>query len=242
MGLITVTGIVTRYANYRDSDRILTIFTDEAGIISASARGCRKTNSQLLASSELFVYGEFVLFKNKDKYTINACDIRESFYPLREDMDRFSAAMFMLELINHGSNTGEGAHAHVQQLYYALSYTAYADVHPLDMAICFAIRYLASLGFCPALTYCVKCGADLRASSTIIFDVAAGGAVCDGCAGMGIRVSATAMEALRRMMMLSDQETRRVKLPERVRLELKTIIKKYADFVLECELKAIDQL
>lgn len=42
MALITVNGIVTRYANYRDNDRILTLFTRERGLISAAARGCRR--------------------------------------------------------------------------------------------------------------------------------------------------------------------------------------------------------
>lgn len=47
MALITVNGIVTRYANYRDNDRILTLFTRERGLISAAARGCRRPKSQL---------------------------------------------------------------------------------------------------------------------------------------------------------------------------------------------------
>ena len=36
-----VSGIVTRYANYRDNDRMVNIMTDN-GIIGAAARGCRR--------------------------------------------------------------------------------------------------------------------------------------------------------------------------------------------------------
>ena len=103
MALITVNGIVTRYANYRDNDRILTLFTRERGLISAAARGCRRPKSQLLPASELFVSGEFVLFLNREKYTVESCDVREPFYPFREDVERFSAGAYMLSLINEGT-------------------------------------------------------------------------------------------------------------------------------------------
>ena len=75
----TLTGIVLRYANYRDSDRILTILTRERGKLSAAARGCRKPNSRLFGCSELFTYGEYVLFEGKGKMTVDNCDVRERF-------------------------------------------------------------------------------------------------------------------------------------------------------------------
>ena len=105
MALITVNGIVTRYANYRDNDRILTLFTRERGLISAAARGCRRPKSPLLPASELFVSGEFVLFFNREKYTLQSCDVQEAFYPLREDVERFAAGAYMLALANGGAVT-----------------------------------------------------------------------------------------------------------------------------------------
>ena len=101
-----VSGIVTRYANYRDNDRMVNIMTDN-GIIGAAARGCRRQNSPLLSAAELFVYGEFVLFERQGKYTVDSCEVRESFYPLRQDMDRFAAGMHALELVNDLAPEGE---------------------------------------------------------------------------------------------------------------------------------------
>lgn len=62
MALITVNGIVTRYANYRDNDRILTLFTRERGLISAAARAaaarkvsfCRRVSCSFRGSSSCF--------------------------------------------------------------------------------------------------------------------------------------------------------------------------------------------
>lgn len=53
------TAIVLRYANYRDNDRMLTLFSPTKGRIEALARGCRKPRSPILNASELFALGDF---------------------------------------------------------------------------------------------------------------------------------------------------------------------------------------
>ena len=45
MPVICADGIVTRYVNYKESDRILSIFTIDRGRLDAKARGCRKPRS-----------------------------------------------------------------------------------------------------------------------------------------------------------------------------------------------------
>lgn len=52
------TAIVLRYANYRDNDRMLTLFSPTKGRIEALARGCRKPRSPILNASELFALGD----------------------------------------------------------------------------------------------------------------------------------------------------------------------------------------
>ncbi|NCB31845.1 MAG: DNA repair protein RecO, partial [Clostridia bacterium] len=143
MASLTITGIVLRYANYRDNDRILTIFTRERGTVSASARGCRRPGSSLLSCSEIFTYGEFVLFEGRGRYTVDACDVRERFYSLREDMDRLAAGAYMLSVTEACTPKGQQSEELFDLLYYALSYTAYGKQNPTDMAVCFLMRCLA---------------------------------------------------------------------------------------------------
>ncbi len=246
MALMTVNGVVTRYTNYRDNDRILTLFTRERGLISAAARGCRRPKSPLLPASELFVSGEFVLFLNRDKYTLQSCDVRDPFYPLREDVGRFSAGAYMLSIINEGVAAEQPHEPLLTLLLYALSFTAYSESDPVDMAICFAVRCLHALGYSPAVTRCAACSRDLRAEKALHFSPAAGGALCPACA-CGFRtdaepVAALSMEAVRRMLMLPDEEMGRVRLPERVRQELKHAVNGYAEHVLERRFKAFSCL
>ena len=242
MSVLTLSGIVTRYANYKDNDRMLTILTEQ-GSIGAAARGCRRPNSPLLPCSELFVYGEFVFFEKQGKYSVNACDVRESFYPLRQDMDRFYAAAHMLEVANGLAEEGANCGELLRLLYYALTYTSYTDSHPLDMAVVFTAKSLAAMGYTPSITRCASCGDDLRGLPRMGFEPAAGGAVCGGCmAPDGTNVSPLSLEALRRMLLLPAEDMRKVVLPSQVRDELSRAILDYAEHVLERRLRALEQL
>lgn len=246
MPQFTVHGIVTRYADYRESDRILTVLTRELGLISAKARGCRRPNSTLLQAGELFVYGEFVLFKNGDKYTVDSFCAEESFYPLREDIARFSAGAYMLGIVNECATSEERADDLLSLLLYALTYTAYAENDPVDMAICFAAKSLALVGYMPSITRCATCGADVRGQKRIRFSGEQGGALCRRCeerlASSGTEISPLALEALRRILALRDEEMKKVVLPAHVRSELKNAVNEYAEHILEKELKAFDCL
>ena len=242
MPAVTLHGIVARYANYKDNDRILTLFTREQGLLSASARGCRRPNSPLLCCSELFAYGEYVFFESRGRYTLDSCDLRETFYPLREDVERFAAGMLMLCVTEHGGVSGERAEELFQLLYYALSYTAYGAARPADLALCFMVRALSLLGFTPMLTRCARCGTDLRSRRVLRFSPALGGAACENCAPNAASVSALSLEALRRMLLLEDADMKKVALPDAVRHELCRLLRDYGEYELECSLKPFEQL
>lgn len=46
MGELKTEGIVLRYADYKDADRMLTLLTPDYGLISVSARGVRRAERQ----------------------------------------------------------------------------------------------------------------------------------------------------------------------------------------------------
>ena len=50
MPSVTTQGIVLRYANYREHDRMLTILSPDYGRIDALSRGCRRPNCLLYTS------------------------------------------------------------------------------------------------------------------------------------------------------------------------------------------------
>ena len=228
MPLCKLTGIILRYADYREVDRILTLFSREKGKIAISARGCRRQNNPISGSCQLFAYSEIVAFENRGRYTINTADLCEAFYPIREDIDRFTCASFVTTLCDFLIGDDEQSEEMFTLLYHTLSFLSYTDIDPLDMAICFAVRALRISGYMPVLSYCVKCRTRVTAQKTVRFAPDLGGSVCDSCSSESITVSALALEAMRRMSQLADKDIRKVKLPETVRKELLTLLRAYS--------------
>ena len=239
MPVILVEGIVTRYTNYRENDRIISIFSIERGRMEAKARGCRRATSALLPACQPFVFGQFELYNSKDKYTVNQCEIKETFFPLREDYARFAYGSAMLQLANNAVQENEPNESLFSLLYHALSFLAYGDCAPQDLLCCFLIRYLDRIGYRPAITACARCGRDLRADAKLYFSAQLGGACCAACAAGARQIGKTALEAMRRMLLLGDDELDRVRLPDALRNEILPTLTDYATYALDYGAKAL---
>lgn len=242
MPVTLVEGIVTRYTNYRENDRIISIFTIERGRIDAKARGCRKATSALLPACQPFVFGQFELYNSKDKYTVNQCEIKETFFPLREDYARFAYGSAMLQLTNNAVQENEANEPLFSLLYHALSFLSYGASAPQDLLSCFLIRYLDRIGYRPAITNCARCGRDVRSDARLFFSPQLGGACCAACAGSAQRMSTTALEAMRRMLLLSDVEMDRVRLTEALRGEILPALTGYVAYALDYGARALHVL
>ena len=154
-------------------------------------------------------------------------------------MDRFAAGMHALELVNDLAPEGEKSGGLLKLLYYALSYMAFTDKDPMDLAICFTIKCLALLGYTPAITSCACCGQDIRGHVRMGFDPEAGGAICSDCMiGDSKRISPLSLEAMRRMLLLGDDEMDKAALPEKVRAELRSAVGGYGEHILERRMKS----
>ncbi len=65
-----VKGIILRKQDYRESDRLFVIYTDELGKISAVAKGARKIKSKMAGHLELFHVINLMVAPVKTNYKI----------------------------------------------------------------------------------------------------------------------------------------------------------------------------
>lgn len=212
-------GIVIGYSDYRDNDRMLTLFTVERGRVDCKARNCRKPTAPLLACAQPFVYGEYSIFFSKDRATVDTCDIRESFYALREDPDRYMAASCAVRLCLSAVEPDMPNEGLFSLLYHTLSFLAYTEGNPKDLLCGFLVHYLDRIGYRPVLTHCAVCHRDVRSDPLLFFSARVGGVVCAACSDGRKPIDRLVLEALRRMLLLSDEELKRIVLPEAVRTE-----------------------
>ncbi|MCE5342541.1 MAG: DNA repair protein RecO [Eubacteriales bacterium] len=186
MPSLTLQGVVLRYANYRERDRMLTLLTPDHGRVDVLSRGCRRPNSQLMVASELFVHGEYVAFQSHDRLTLTSCTPQDTFYPLRLDAYRLTCASYLVSLVQAAAQPeqpAEGMYALLLQGLYRLSYCL--SDPPLAAVNAFLLLYAAEAGYRPRLSHCIHCGKPLPAGRGARLDTEAGGLCCDACRGEG---------------------------------------------------------
>ena len=184
-GMITQ-AVVLRTANYRENDRMLTLLTPGDGIVSAISRGCRKPKSALMACSEWLVCGTFELIDVNRRKTVTGCEIQDTFYPLREDMERLSCAGCMASVCEQLAQQGQEANELYSLLMKGLYYLAYdGDCDALATTAAFLLKCIDESGYRPRLKYCVHCGKLLNLTEGAVFDFVNGGLICDVCTAQG---------------------------------------------------------
>ena len=98
--MLSTPALVLRRSDYSDYDRMVTLFSPRHGRIDAIARGCRRPKSPLLNACEPFTSGEFQLYQKGERFSIEQCQITESFYELRTDYDRLQHGVYWLKLLD----------------------------------------------------------------------------------------------------------------------------------------------
>lgn len=183
MATLTTRGIVLRFANYRDHDRMLSILSPDYGLIDAQSRGCRRPKSPLMPASELFVYGEFVLYRSNDRFTLTSCQIDDTFYPLRLEHYKLTCASYMAALCHAGAQPGQEARQLFELLLrglYLLGYSRQSDT--LTLTTAFLLQFADRTGYRPRMRRCAHCRTPLPEEGPWRFDIAAGGFCCGNCA------------------------------------------------------------
>lgn len=239
---IKTDGIVLRCVNYRDADRMLTLLTREHGRLDMLARGCRNMGSRLMACTQQFCYGEFIVHKKNDRYSLRQCELRDSFFALRNDFDKLLAGTGMLAAAEKTALPEHPDEALFMWLLYFLSVLCHGEVDPVDIALCFIVKLLEHSGYRPALTDCVVCSRSLG-EDKLWLDPFAGGVACESCAGaQAVKAGALSVEAIRRMLLVTPENLVRVRLPKRVSAELVRFLPQFAENRMEKRFDAFRSL
>ena len=92
-------GIVLRSIRYGEADRILDLYTRDAGLISAIAKGIRRTKSRFGARLEPLSCVDFVAYHGRTLDTITQAETLRSFHGVREDLVRFETSICSVDEI-----------------------------------------------------------------------------------------------------------------------------------------------
>lgn len=211
MPQIVTNAVVLRRADYRENDRMLTLFSPTLGRIDALCRGCRRQKSPLMAASEVFCAGEYVLYTAGDRMTVVSCTVQDTFYPIRNDFERLAHGMYCLELCGAAVQPDEENERLFLLLLRSLAHLAYSEkIAPHRVTAVFLMGLTSLIGFRPHVGRCAKCAMPIapivppgKDEDTPIayFSPEHGGVLCTGCgAGETCRITANELNSLQAIM------------------------------------------
>jgi len=194
MGLYRDEGIVLRTIRLGEADRIVTFVTPGHGKVRAVAKGVRKTKSRFGGRLEPTSHVTLLLYEGRELDIVTQAETLEVHRVLREDLDRLSAAVRLLEAVDQVAQERQPARRLYQMLLGALRALAARNA-PLLVAA-FELKLLSLEGFHPRLDACASCDGP---GPLVGFDLGLGGALCRSC-GMGAPVSRGALDAMGRIL------------------------------------------
>ncbi|BCY16921.1 MAG: DNA repair protein RecO [Chloroflexi bacterium] len=227
-------AVVLRHNDMGEADRLLTLFSRDAGIIRAVAKGTRRIHSKKAGHLEPFTRVSLMLARTHDLWLVTQAVAIDLFLPLRDDLVLTGEAAYVLELVDRFSYE-EGENRNLYNLLVeTLERLSRGD--PVFTAVhYFELHMLDYVGFRPQLFNCVHCHEEIKPQDQY-FSAAQGGAVCPKCGELVADARPITMDALKYLR--NFQRTAYTRLIQavpsaQVEREVEAILQYYNAFLLE---------
>ena len=201
---ITTMALVLRTVDYKETDKILTLLTQDQGKLTASARGCRKKGSAIAAGCQLLAWSEMVLYDYQGRWSVKEAATQRLFQGVRDDIVRLALGCYFAETAELLAVEGLPSRSLLSLTLNSLHALDKLPEKPLPLVkAAFEWKAMALAGYEPLIGGCAVCGAVPPESPQ--FHLREGVLHCAGCrggAGEGISMplSPPALAALERIV------------------------------------------
>lgn len=178
--IVSSEGIVLKQRKIAGNRRLIVLFSKEYGKITAGTNINERGKGKSALALRPFTYSDYDLFKSRDSYNINSASVKQSFYSIGEDIERFMTASALIDYIDSVLEEGEARPKLFALSIEALEAISEARGNYRNILYAFIVKSLKLQGVMPHLTECVNCGKTLE--SRPLFSVTAGGIICSDCA------------------------------------------------------------
>lgn len=188
-------AIVLGVMDYRETDRIVQLYTKEHGRCSGIARGARKSVKRFGGAFELFARLS-VDFRPGDNLAVICSAEPLTIYPgIRKSFAAIALASYSVELVTAMTPERLASKRVFRLLSAYLEQLGTEPVEPSDRHF-FEMNLLNILGYRPPLESCSACGASLAASGGSWPQAGRHGVVCARCSGGAISLSGASISLL----------------------------------------------
>lgn len=157
---VTIKGLVLRETDFGDSDRYISVLTEQGARIEVLCRRVRRRGGRQVGAVRLFCWSELTLYCSRGKYTLDSAELITSFWGVTASMETYAMCCYLAELIAHMTDTDEECPAVTRLMLYALRAVAEQGREPALVKAAFEMRLMAETGYYPDLSGCAACGGE----------------------------------------------------------------------------------
>ncbi len=155
---LTTNALVLREVNYKESDKILTLLTEQEGKLTVSARGCRKKGSPIAAACQLLAWGEFTLYEFNGLWSVKETASERLFEGVRGDLEKVTLASYFAEVTEALAEEGQPEPGLLAMALNSLHALDKLNVPLNQVKAAFEWRSMALAGYEPQIARCAVCG------------------------------------------------------------------------------------
>ena len=233
-----VEGIIISTVDYKESSKIINIFTKEDGIIGAIAKGSKNLKNKLHTTTSVLSYGEFYLNYAKDKVSsLKEVDIIDNFIEIRKDIYKTNYALFLIELSSQVYKQGQNNNIYETLILGLKKINEGFDASIITNII--ELKLLDNLGIKPNLNYCVNCK---NKNDIITISSYRGGYICKNCVGEEYIYNLKTLKLIPMFYYLNLEKTKKINISDPIKKELNLFINDYYERYSGLYLKSKDFL
>jgi len=188
--IVKTEAVVLKSMKYRETSKIVTLYTRDFGKVSAIVKGARGAKNPYGASLEPMSYVSIVFYKKdgRDLQMLTQCAVIRPLRMLAENLGKMSVGLSIIELVNVVAHEEEPNVPLFNLIIGALSALNDAENDPAILVAAFELHLARILGFQPLFDRCIGCGRPLGTKGSsgdqIAFHLGRGGPLCGDCANV----------------------------------------------------------
>lgn len=230
-------SVILKSRDLRESDQLLTIFTEKEGKITAVAKGVKKPRSSLRGCVQPFCHSHLFFNRGREMELITQGKIIDFFGNSREDITRTLYSMYIMELLDKSLLEKVPLPPLYTALISVLELINEQGLNPILIRF-FESRLLVNLGYKPVVNQCVLCGG--KYGSDYNFSLAEGGLLCAACQRPEDEVIGLQGESVALIRLLCEgsfQTVLKVKASPAAQQQLELFLERYLEYHLERRFK-----
>ena len=182
MSQIKTQTIVLKSINWKDTSKIVSLYTREKGRVDVIAKGVRRKNHPQSANFESLNYLETIIFfsDKRELQNIGETTLINSFHEIRIDLEKTSVGLAILELIDIFFQQGDSDIIFFDFLLIQFKALEKSGNYQIVFWY-FILKLLSYLGFKPHFEQCNSCGK--AKNEDYFFQSTSGSVFCKECLG-----------------------------------------------------------